>query len=324
MKHIIINLPFGKLLKIFHLSDIHIRLFKRHDEYRECFQTVYNQLRQEDTTDSVIVVAGDVLHAKTDMSPEMVVLATEFLKNLADIAPTFIIAGNHDLNLSNMNRLDSLTPLVNSINHPNLWYLKHSGIYTVADTDFAVYSILDEKELWPSHKDCNAKKKVALYHGPVHGAETDARYVITNRHVNVSMFDGFDMVLLGDIHKYQVLQERSEGKPVIVYSSSLIQQNHGETVKGHGWCLWDMKNFTHIFKEVPNNFGYYTLEVKNGKVPVLADVPKNVRMRIFTGTLDTTGVKKLVSVLRKQHNIIELSINKSRYNNTEQIGRAHV
>ena len=155
MKHIIINLPFGKLLKIFHLSDIHIRLFKRHDEYRECFQTVYNQLRQEDTTDSVIVVAGDVLHAKTDMSPEMVVLATEFLKNLADIAPTFIIAGNHDLNLSNMNRLDSLTPLVNSINHPNLWYLKHSGIYTVADTDFAVYSILDEKELWPSHKDCN-------------------------------------------------------------------------------------------------------------------------------------------------------------------------
>ena len=318
MKHIIINLPFGKLLKIFHLSDIHIRLFKRHDEYRECFQTVYNQLRQEDTTDSVIVVAGDVLHAKTDMSPEMVVLATEFLKNLADIAPTFIIAGNHDLNLSNMNRLDSLTPLVNSINHPNLWYLKHSGIYTVADTDFAVYSILDEKELWPSHKDCNAKKKVALYHGPVHGAETDARYVITNRHVNVSMFDGFDMVLLGDIHKYQVLQERSEGKPVIVYSSSLIQQNHGETVKGHGWCLWDMKNFTHIFKEVPNNFGYYTLEVKNGKVPVLADVPKNVRMRIFTGTLDTTGVKKLVSVLRKQHNIIELSINKSRYNNTEQ------
>jgi len=115
-----------KLNKIVHLADIHIRLFKRHDEYRECFETLYNQLRQEDLTDSVIVVAGDILHAKTDMSPEMVMLATEFLKKLADIAPTLVIAGNHDLNLSNMNRLDSLTPLIKSINHERLFYLKHS------------------------------------------------------------------------------------------------------------------------------------------------------------------------------------------------------
>ena len=315
MKRNTINVTFNKLRKIIHISDIHIRLFKRHDEYRECFETLYNQLRDEDTTDSVIVVAGDILHAKTDMSPEMVVLATEFLKNLADIAPTFIIAGNHDLNLSNMNRLDSLTPLVGSINHPNLWYFKHSGIYTVGDTDFAVYSILDNRELWPSYKDCNAKKTVALYHGPVHGAQTAASYVITNRNVEISLFNGFDIVLLGDIHSYQILQERSSGKPVIVYSSSLIQQNHGETIANHGWCLWDMQTFTHVFKTLPNNFGYYTLEVKNGKVPILTDVPKNVRMRIFTGTLDTIGVKKLVSVLRKQHNIIELSINKSRHDN---------
>ena len=308
----------NKLNKIVHLADIHIRLFKRHDEYRECFETLYNQLRQEDLTDSVIVVAGDIVHAKTDMSPEMVMLATEFLKNLADIAPTIVIAGNHDLNLSNMNRLDSLTPLIKSINHDRLHYLKHSGVYQVGDTDFAVFSILDEKEKWPSYKDCTSKKKVALYHGPVHGAQTDARYVITNRHVDVSTFNGFDAVLLGDIHKYQVLQERGTGKPIIVYSSSLIQQNHGETVNNHGWCLWDMQNFTHIFKEVPNNFGYYTVDVKNGKVPVLTDVPKNVRMRIFTGVLDTTGVKKLVSVLRKQYNIIELSINKSKHDNAER------
>ena len=74
MKHITINVPFNKLRQIFHLSDIHIRLFKRHEEYRECFQTLYNQIDQEDSTDSIILVAGDVLHAKTDMSPEMVML----------------------------------------------------------------------------------------------------------------------------------------------------------------------------------------------------------------------------------------------------------
>jgi len=41
-------------------------------------------------------------------------------------------------------------------------------------------------------------------------------------------------------------------------------------------------------------------------------------MRIFTGNLDTSAVKKLTAVLRKQYNIIELSINKSRYDNTNQ------
>jgi DNA repair exonuclease SbcCD ATPase subunit len=315
-----ISVPFNKLKKIIHLADIHIRLFKRHEEYNECFQTLYNQLRQEDLTDSVIVVAGDIVHAKTDMSPEMVVMATEFLKTLADIAPTIIIAGNHDLNLSNMNRLDSLTPIVNSINHKDLHYFKHSGVYTIADTDFAVYSILDDKEKWPSHKDCSSRRKVALYHGPVFGATTDAKYTITNRQVDVSAFNGFDMVLLGDIHKHQVLQERDaeNKKPVVVYASSLIQQNHGESIDNHGWCLWDVNTCSFQFRSLSNNYGYYTVEVQGGKVPVLTDVPKNVRMRIFTGTLDTSAIKKLTAVLRKQHNIIELSINKSRYDSSNR------
>lgn len=306
-----------KLRKIVHLADIHIRLFKRHDEYRECFETLYNQLKQEDLTDSIIVVAGDIVHAKTDMSPEMVVLASEFLKSLESIAPTLIIAGNHDLNLSNMNRLDSLTPIVKNMNCERLWYLKHSGVYRVGDTDIAVFSILDDKEKWPSVKDCEMKRKIALYHGPVHGAMTDARYTITNRHVETHTFNGFDMVLLGDIHKYQVLQEKDSQakKPVIVYASSLIQQNHGESVDGHGWCLWDVNSCTHQFKSLPNNYGYYTLEVKNGKLPFPADVPKNVRMRLFTGTLDNSAVKKAIATLRKQYNIIELSINKSRHDN---------
>jgi DNA repair exonuclease SbcCD nuclease subunit len=116
-----------------------------------------------------------------------------------------------------MNRLDSLTPIIKNLNHPNIHYLKHSNIYEVADADFAVFSILDDREQWPVVHDCRAKvKKIALYHGPVHGAQTDIRYVITNKHVNVNTFDGYDMVLLGDIHKYQVLQESN---PVIVYAS---------------------------------------------------------------------------------------------------------
>ena len=314
-----IHVPFNTLRKIAHCADIHIRLFKRHDEYREAFNTFYEQLRQTDLTNGVIVVAGDILHAKTDMSPEMVELASEFLRNLADIAPTFVIAGNHDLNLSNMNRLDSLTPIIKNLNHSNLHYLKHSDIYQVADVDFAVFSILDDRDQWPSVEKCRKNaKKIALYHGPVHGAQTDIKYVITNRHVDVTTFEGYDVVLLGDIHKYQILQENN---PVIVYSSSLIQQNHGETVKNHGWCLWNLEDFSHTFQELSNAYGYYTLELQDGKINFPTDMPKNVRLRLFTGTADTSLVKKTTAALRKRYNIIEISINKNRFNQPNSVNR---
>lgn len=309
-----IDVPFSTLKHLAHVADVHIRLFKRHDEYREVFDNLYAQLRDTDLTEGAIVVAGDIVHAKTDMSPEMVEMASEFLRNLAEIAPTFVIAGNHDLNLSNMNRMDSLTPIIKSLNHPNLHYLKHSGVYEVADTDFVVYSILDDREEWPTANDARpTAKKIGLYHGPVHGAQTDTNYVISNRHTEVSLFDGLDAVLLGDIHKYQVLQLRHANKPVVAYASSLIQQNHGETLNGHGWCLWDLtKDFAHKFKPVYNNFGYYTLEMDDANITLPTDMPKNTRLRLFTGNADASTVKKVVAVLRKQFNIIELSLNKSR------------
>ncbi len=309
-----IKVPFKKLERIAHLADVHIRLYKRHDEYKECFTKLYDQIKSADLSSGVIVVAGDIVHAKTDMSPEMVALASEFFKSLADIAPTLVIAGNHDFNMANANRLDSLSPIIQLINHPNLHYLRDSGIYKVADTDFAVFSIVDGKDHWPEATQCTAKHKIALYHGPVYGANTGTNFTVTSRHVETNTFNGFDAVLLGDIHTYQVLQVRDakEKKPVIVYSSSLIQQNHGELLNNHGWCLWELPNFTHKFIELPNDYGLYTFEcTDNVKLPILPI--KNVRLRIFTGDVDSVSVKKIITAFKKNYNIVELTTNKHRY-----------
>jgi len=215
--------------------------------------------------------------------------------------------------------LDSLTPIIRNLNHSNLHYLKHSDIYQVADVDFAVFSILDDREQWPEVQNCRKNaRKIAMYHGPVHGAQTDIKYVITNRHVSVDTFEGYDVVLLGDIHKYQVLQESN---PVIVYSSSLIQQNHGESLRNHGWCLWNVEDCSHTFHELPNNYGYYTLELQEGKIAFPTDMPKNVRLRLFTGNADTSLIKKTTAALRKRYNIIDLSINKNRFSQADNINR---
>ena len=324
----IINVPFEKLRAVVHLADIHIRLFRRHEEYEEAFDRLYSDIRSKNLEDFVIVLAGDIVHAKTDMSPEMVEVASKFLKNIADIAPTILIAGNHDCNLSNHNRLDTLSPIVNNLQHPDLHYVKYSGVVRVADTDFAVCSVFDEQITWPTADDCTASTKIALYHGPVHGSLTDANFTITNRHVGVETFNGYDVVMLGDIHKPQILQEYnpSVGKPIVAYVGSLLQQSHGENIDNHGWGLWDIQTRTFEFIPLHNDYGYATIEVIGDRIEMPSKMPNKARVRLFTGDLDTTESKKLISSLKKKYNIIELSVNKNRFNKnniTTSNGIAH-
>jgi DNA repair exonuclease SbcCD ATPase subunit/DNA repair exonuclease SbcCD nuclease subunit len=300
----------NKLRRIIHLADIHVRLFKRHEEYRECFKTLYHDLEQSDLEDTVIVVAGDIVHSKTELSPEMVSVVSELLTNLANLAPTIVIAGNHDCNLSNSSRLDALTPIIKNLQTSNpLMYFRDSGTYSFADVDFHVCSILGTQDKWPTPRK-RTKKQIALFHGPIHNAVTDVGYTVTNRHVMIETFDGFDAVLLGDIHRHQVLQQRDVNakKPIIAYVGSLLQQNHGELPHGHGWCDWDVDTLTYTFHELHNEYGYYTLRIEDGVVPNYDDMPKNVRLRIFAGDMDQSDIKKLVANIRAKRNVLELSV----------------
>ena len=52
------------------------------------------------------------MHNKTDLSPEAVDLASQYLDALSDIAPIDLILGNHDCVINQHNRLDSLSPIV--------------------------------------------------------------------------------------------------------------------------------------------------------------------------------------------------------------------
>ena len=101
-----INIGLEKVEKILHVADIHIRNFKRHKEYRQVFRKLYKDAKQL-PKNSIIYVAGDIVHTKTDISPELVELTSEFFRKLADIRPTIVITGNHDANLNNKSRLDS-------------------------------------------------------------------------------------------------------------------------------------------------------------------------------------------------------------------------
>ena len=102
------------MYKIAHIADTHIKNLKYHYEYRIIFKELYEKLEQENP--DFIVHCGDLAHTKTQLSPEYFELATEFIKNVADIAPLVLIPGNHDGNLKNSSRQDALTPIVEALN----------------------------------------------------------------------------------------------------------------------------------------------------------------------------------------------------------------
>ncbi len=295
---------------VFHIADIHLRLTKRHDEYNQVFERLYKAVERT-PTETVVAVLGDVLHSKSDLSPECVKITTEFLQNLADRRPTVLIAGNHDATLANKNRLDSLSPIVDAINHTNLFYLKDSGLYILGDILFNHYSVFDEPDKYIKFKDIpkiylnETRYKIALFHGPVNNAITDVGYKVASRTITNEIFDGHDIVLLGDIHRHQVL---SQSDPIIVYVGSLIQQNHGEELKGHGFVFWDLK--TKVFKhfEIPNDYGFYTAEISKGKLLTdISDMPKKARLRLKCFESVATEVKSVLSTIREKSDVTEVA-----------------
>ena len=59
----------------------------------------------------------------------------------------------------------------------------------------------------------------------------------------------------------------------ISYCGSLVQQNHGEGLS-HGYLLWDVPNRKSKYIEIPNDYGYYTIDIDSGNVPDCPDIPK--------------------------------------------------
>lgn len=81
--------------KVAHIADIHLRKSpNRHEEYRNVFENLYKSLKKEKP--DRIVIVGDLNHDYIEMQGEQMVLASEFLNNLSEIAPVRITRGNHD------------------------------------------------------------------------------------------------------------------------------------------------------------------------------------------------------------------------------------
>jgi len=257
---------------VLQISDIHIRKFKYHRFYNQVFERVYNEIKTNYLNNhTIILVTGDIVHSKNDMSPELIKEVTTFLNNLSNLLPTVIIAGNHDTLVKNTNRLDALTPLVNAVQNDNLIYLKSTGNYDFANNiRFSLSSVFDYEK--PKKEISSTRKNIFLFHGAVNNLTNNFGYLFVNSLYSASDFNDYDFVMLGDIHKHQTIQYKNIElhKPHIVMCGSLIQQNFGETVDKHGIVKWNLNetdsNKIINFIEIQNDFKFIKLILDKGNV----------------------------------------------------------
>ncbi len=294
-------------MRILHIADVHWRGLSRHQEYVLAFKDLFKQAKK--LNPDVIYVGGDIVHSKTQgISPELVENLVWWFNEMASIAPTHVILGNHDGLIHNKDRQDAITPIIEAIKNDNIHLYKDSGVYStgIDGFDWCVFSCFDE-ENW--HKVKPGKNvSIALYHGAVTGSLTDIDWEIDGE-VPVSFFDAFDFGMLGDIHKRQFLNERKS----VAYCGSTIQQNYGESEE-KGFLLWDIKSkddFEVTFHKVENRYKFVTVDWRGDvdtTVKACLDYPRLSRFRIraVNDYITPSQTRALQKTLKKTKNASEV------------------
>jgi DNA repair exonuclease SbcCD nuclease subunit len=206
-----------------------------------------------------IVFTGDMVHAKNQMSPELVEFISWFLTECSSIAKTIVIPGNHDALMNNLNRLDALSPIINALSNPNIVYYKDMGVYEDENVSWCVYSQF-QGNMPPDIYIANGVK-VGLFHGPVQGLKTDLNFKITSEGYDIDNFNGLDIVLCGDIHKRAVFEIPNGKKGIMV--GSCIQQGYGESIHNHGFAVIDIPSLDFSFVDLENPKPYLSFQISS-------------------------------------------------------------
>lgn len=275
---------------VLHFADIHIRagdvIQSRKDEYMHVFQNLEAALDRLECVragTAIAVVCGDVFHHKYRLEGPAVQLWIRFVRILTDRMRVWIISGNHDFRQERPNdpdllevMMDTLPPLRNKCS-----YICDSGVFVIDnEIEIGVVAIretlksydtsglvTDLPEFPRPSKDDNVHKRIALFHGTItQSSLPNGQCMTAGKGYPLEWFAGYDIVMLGDNH----LQQWHVTKDGMSwgYPGSLLQQDFGEPVYGHGFLLWDLVTKTAQPYHVTNEFGRIRAKVAHDNVYV--------------------------------------------------------
>lgn len=280
---------------IIHIADTHFSVRVSKDVYeRETTLDIMNQIIDlaHKTEQPIVVIAGDIMNNNDRGDPFLVQLVMDFVRRLAAICPVFIIAGNHDYNHeSHQSWLDLLD--FNS----NVYYLKESGFYELAESEtadrsqtilFGVQAITDSYYSFFAHNPppSGYRRRIALFHGNVVGAkymagasnvvyrytEPDSDEPNYSYNVNKDWLIPYDVVMLGHIHTAQWVA------PNCYYAGSIRQMNCVESIADHGAYIYTVDDNTMTRSLFHPILAHLRLDIrKNDVESILSTLPSYVK-----------------------------------------------
>jgi len=243
--------------KIIHYSDLHLKLYKQHKRDKKVLEQAFKLWKAEKP--DRIVFTGDFVHSKNQMTPELINLMSWVMTETAKICKCVYLIGNHDFLENNMDRVDALSPIIDSLNNDNIIYYKDKGCYEDENILWCVYS-LREHNTRPNIPESTDKYKIGLFHGPIEGSSNDFGFIFDDGY-SVDRFEGCDVVFAGDIHKRQQFKIPGNKKAYMV--GSTIIQNFGESIKNHGYGVYNVKKEKYKSFNLDNPQPYLNFMIKD-------------------------------------------------------------
>lgn len=266
--------------KIYQIADVHIPTYRRLEMYNDQINELIKNINKDVTESGLepeeirIVICGDLVNSKNNVTNELNVFTSLFIRKLSQIAKVICIAGNHDMVESNSSRVDTITAIFESAQFDNAVFLDlelgyESGIVFDENVTWALYSFYQDyqrPDIESARLEHPENKVLGLYHGQVVGTKLYNGFIADDGQ-DAGVFSGCDYVLAGHIHKRQSIKK---GDCEIVYAGSVIQKDFGESVTQHGYVIWDLDKNEYKYVDVPSEYGFYDFTVTS-----LEDINEN-------------------------------------------------
>ena len=242
--------------RVYHFADLHLRKGNERVSYYERYVIVIDNvlasIREQTgrvSGKTACVICGDVFHHKTEMSPPGMDLFKRIVYGLAKLVDTVIlIQGNHDLQQASHDKCnDMIRAMLQESDDEqyfpeNVHYLSDTGVYLFDNLEFGVVSItdilrqgagsgtVDDLPAFPKPSKKRKTAKIALAHCMMRNSNRGNTHGIPD-----TWFSDYDVAMLGDVHIQQVVRTKHV---TYGYPGSLLQQDFGEDVYGHGYLEW--------------------------------------------------------------------------------------
>ena len=275
-------------IRVLHFADVHIGIsnFGKTDPQRGISSRILDFLaRLDEMIDyaeaqevDLVVFAGDAFRTRSP-NPTLQREFAERVLRLSRLAPTLLLAGNHDLPL-NAARAASIE-IFDTLRLAGIWVAQDyearriptrrgdvvlgaapypmrarllatadMRAQTIAEQDEALQQALSERlaELAQQAQTLanDVTPKILVGHFTLEGALWGSeRGVMLGRDVTVALENvadaGWDYVALGHIHQHQNLTQGQDDKPPVVYSGSIERIDFGEEGAPKGFCWVELR-----------------------------------------------------------------------------------